>query len=346
MSEYRLTQQGPQVQDAIDRSLALTNATPVLAGKMSAPDKAKLDSIVPGNYQERLVSGANLKTVNGLSLLGSGNIQVGGIIDTALSSVSTNAVQNRVVKAALDEKQNIIADLAEIRANASGGYKKPSNGIPFTDLDASVQQALGAALTAVQVETDPTVPAWAKASTKPTYSLSELTDDATHRTVSDAEKEVWDGAGDAVKWVAQGLTESQKAQARSNIGAPSVADLSALSSMEYVKSWDGASTPLVSQIPEGVVVEYNGVTYTGTLEADENTAGNIYLVSNGDGYVMYISTTDGSDYVWESVGTTQLDLSGYATKQDLDNKFIFLTEEQFDALSAYDPTKIYCTYES
>ena len=56
-------------------------------------------------------------------------------------------------------------------------------------------------------ETDPTVPAWAKAATKPSYTatevgalpsttkipgaLSELSDDTTHRVVTDAEKEAW-----------------------------------------------------------------------------------------------------------------------------------------------------------
>ncbi|MGM9608359.1 MAG: hypothetical protein ACI3XJ_12725 [Oscillospiraceae bacterium] len=58
-------------------------------------------------------------------------------------------------------------------------------------------------------ESDPTVPAWAKESTKPTYTadevgalpdtttipsaLSDLSDDATHRTVTDAEKTAWSG---------------------------------------------------------------------------------------------------------------------------------------------------------
>lgn len=56
-------------------------------------------------------------------------------------------------------------------------------------------------------ETDPTVPAWAKASTKPTYtasevgalpdttvipsSLADLADDSTHRIVTDEEKSTW-----------------------------------------------------------------------------------------------------------------------------------------------------------
>lgn len=57
-------------------------------------------------------------------------------VDSALSSTSENPVQNKVVKAALDGKQ------------AKGNY-----------------------LTA---ETDPTVPAWAKAAQKPTYTASEV----------------------------------------------------------------------------------------------------------------------------------------------------------------------------
>lgn len=40
-------------------------------------------------------------------------------------------------------------------------------------------------------ESDPTVPEWAKAEEKPGYNLSELTEDATHRTVTDEEKTAW-----------------------------------------------------------------------------------------------------------------------------------------------------------
>lgn len=61
-------------------------------------------------------------------------------------------------------------------------------------------------------ETDPTVPAWAKAEEKPTYTaeevgalpsttkipknLSDLQDDAEHRTVTDTEKQSWDNKSD------------------------------------------------------------------------------------------------------------------------------------------------------
>lgn len=58
----------------------------------------------------------------------------------------------------------------------AGTYSKPSSGIPASDLASAVQTSLGKADTALQsyTETDPTVPAWAKASTKPSYTASEV----------------------------------------------------------------------------------------------------------------------------------------------------------------------------
>lgn len=58
----------------------------------------------------------------------------------------------------------------------TGTYSKPSGGIPKTDLASAVQTSLGKADTALQsyTETDPTVPAWAKAATKPTYTAAEV----------------------------------------------------------------------------------------------------------------------------------------------------------------------------
>ena len=56
-------------------------------------------------------------------------------VDDALSSSSTNPVQNKVVKAALDAK---------------GTYSKPSGGIPASDLASAVQTSLGKADSALQ----------------------------------------------------------------------------------------------------------------------------------------------------------------------------------------------------
>lgn len=54
-------------------------------------------------FQPKLVSGTNIKTINNNSLLGSGNISISGsgTVDDAMSSTSTNPVQNKVVLAAI-----------------------------------------------------------------------------------------------------------------------------------------------------------------------------------------------------------------------------------------------------
>lgn len=63
------------------------------------------------NKQDTLVSGTNIKTINGESLLGSGDLSIttsGTLtIDDALDSTSTNPVQNAAITVALDEKQDV-----------------------------------------------------------------------------------------------------------------------------------------------------------------------------------------------------------------------------------------------
>ena len=74
-------------------------------------------------------------------------------------------------------KQDVIEDLDDIRAGAQAGataYQKPQSGIPLTDMSSAVQTSLGKADTALQTETDPTVPSWAKQQNKPSYNAGEV----------------------------------------------------------------------------------------------------------------------------------------------------------------------------
>lgn len=67
--------------------------------------------------QDTLVSGTNIKTINGEPILGSGNIEIssGGPVDTAMSDTSENAVQNKVIKKYIDDLVgNILTQLQEI----------------------------------------------------------------------------------------------------------------------------------------------------------------------------------------------------------------------------------------
>lgn len=67
--------------------------------------------------QDTLVSGTNIKTINGNSLLGEGDItiQAGGTVDTEMSDTSKNAVQNKVIKKYIDDLVgNTLTQLQEI----------------------------------------------------------------------------------------------------------------------------------------------------------------------------------------------------------------------------------------
>lgn len=81
--------------------------------------------------QDTLVSGENIKTINSNSILGRGNIEI-------------------------------------------GGYEPPIGGIPESDLSIEVQSLLDKADSALQEETDPTVPSWAKTPNKPSYDYGEI----------------------------------------------------------------------------------------------------------------------------------------------------------------------------
>jgi len=67
--------------------------------------------------QDTLVSGTNIKTVNGNSLLGSGNIEIGGsgTVDSQMSNSSANPVQNKVIT------ENILSIIPIIKSESSFG---------------------------------------------------------------------------------------------------------------------------------------------------------------------------------------------------------------------------------
>lgn len=178
---------------------------------------------------------------------------------------------------ALDGKQGTIADLGTIRSGAAAGataYQKPSAGIPGTDLDSGVRSDLNKARSAVQPG-DLALVAF-------TGDYDDLLDKPTI-------------PANVVQYSAQSLTDAQKGQARTNIGALSSADVASLTSEEYVE---------VASLPT----------------ADATTLGKIYLVGpdgNGD-YDRYITSYDGANYTWQQIGSTAIDLSDYATKEEVD----------------------------
>ena len=76
--------------------------------------KTKIDT-----KQDTLVSGTNIKTVNGVSILGSGDITISSSVDWGY--IGGTLSDQTDLKNALDGKQATISDLSTIRSGASAG---------------------------------------------------------------------------------------------------------------------------------------------------------------------------------------------------------------------------------
>ena len=91
--------------------------------------------------------------------------------------------------------------------------------------------------------------------------------------------------------------------------------ISQLTGISLIVAWNGTSTPVVADIPAGVVVTYNDTDYTGTLAANSATAGAFYLVYSTtssvsmDVFDEYVAIGASGSKSWERIGSTSIDLS-------------------------------------
>lgn len=83
--------------------------------------------------------------------------------------------------------------------------------------------------------------------------------------------------------------------------------------VSFIVAWNGSSTPVVANIPYGVVVTYNDTDYTGTLDADDAQVGAFYLVksstTDNDIYDEYVPVGTTGSKTWERLGSSTIDLS-------------------------------------
>lgn len=110
----------------------------------------------------------------------------------------------------------------------------------------------------------------------------------------------------------------------------------------YEIAWKGDATPVVANIPAGVVVTYNGTDYTGTLAASATTKGKFYLVNSGsetnDIYDEYVVVTEGSAYSWEKLGSSSIDLSALGDLAYKDTATVTFTGGTTDKCLGSDAT--------
>ena len=179
--------QNKAVKTALDGKAGTAEATTGAAGLMSAADKVKLDGVEDGATKT--------------------------IVDDAMSDTSTNPVQNKAVKAALDGK--LSTQGGEILGHLSVGLTvsaegSVSTGRTSTDTGIHFEKA-GSDVGRISHSSDPMTGVAPIARLKVASPTED--DDAATKAYVD---------GSAVRYdAAQTLTDAQKAQARENVGAAS-----------------------------------------------------------------------------------------------------------------------------
>ena len=179
--------QNKTVKTALDGKASTAEATTGAAGLMSAADKAKLDGVEDGATKT--------------------------IVDDAMSDTSTNPVQNKAVKAALDSK--LSTQGGEILGHLSVGLTVSaegpvSTGRTSTDTGIHFEKA-GSDVGRISHGSDPMTGVSPIARLKVASPTED--DDAATKAYVD---------GRAVRYdAAQTLTDAQKAQARENVDAAS-----------------------------------------------------------------------------------------------------------------------------
>lgn len=171
-------------------SAAIDSFNEIIAFLDGVSDSQGLDNIIAAieqqiaTKQDKLINGVNIKTVNGKSILGEGNIEIEGVA----GDVDTTTCVKYVAQELTDEqkaqaRENIGAleqeSLASVATSGSyddledkpniptestvsgwgftkneGTYTKPASGIPKTDLASAVQTSLSKADTALQSYTE------------------------------------------------------------------------------------------------------------------------------------------------------------------------------------------------
>lgn len=151
--------------------------------------------------------------------------------------------------------------------------KVDGKGLSTNDFTNAEKTKLASALTSY-TETDPTVPAWAKADKKPTYTASEvgalpnttvipttlagLAEDATHRVVTDVEKTAWNAKSN-FSGSYNDLTNK-----------PTIPSIAGLATEEYVDTAVANKEFILNSITEGSTKKFRvTVDDTGTLTAVE-----------------------------------------------------------------------------
>ena len=176
--------------------------------------------------------------------------------------------------------------------------------------------------------------------------LSDLSDDSTHRLVTDTEKAAWDGK----------YTKPQDGIPGSDLAEgviPDVSDFITKTVNDLTNYYTKTQTYTQSEVNSLIAgisgFEYELVAVLPTASA--STMHKIYLVPSSDPQTQnvkdeYITLESSGSYSWEQIGSTTIDLSGYVTTSDLNTALAnYTTSADLATLLTGYQTKIDATHK-
>lgn len=240
------------------------------------------------------------------------------------------------IKAAVDAKERVVARYMGVEVPFTVYIDKTAcfsqyvdfGGAPVTAsiLVSETGNALVSTTDIATADDIPTVPQMATQTDMSDWTSGKTVDASAVKAVfSDASTVILANSGDiddlkeskadkaeipteVLRYVAQTLTEAEKAQARQNIGAASIADLGTVFTLK------------------GGVATVNDLPQTG------NRIGDVWYVESVSAGFIWITSTAYPDGYWEELGET-VDLSAYAEKTWVQNQGYQTAQQVSDAIS-------------
>lgn len=338
-----LIQTGAEVQEALNKIIALGLATAEKDGLLSAEDKVKLNNLY---VDTALIGRATAPTPaeNEDSTQIANTAYVQNVKRKMLSELvvivnelptATEQTMGHIYAVPSDdpEAQNTRIEYITVRSGNPGSYTYSWEKFGAVDVPPQEQADWDESDTdsPSYIQNKPTIPAaqvqadWAEADTtkksfiqnKPTIptQLSQLSADSTHRVVTDTEKSSWDGK----------YTKPASGIPASDIASGVIPSVPALSTdIESDMNSDTKTTTPRAVYRELVAIRtamaaldalvFEPVATLPTASASTMN-GHIYLIPNPSDNTyrdMYVTIQSGGVYQWSQIGTTQFNITGIA----------------------------------
>ena len=326
----------------------LGDATAENHGLMSAADKAKLDEFedasnyltehqdisgkadsaslsavaTSGSYNDLLNKPTNVSDFNNDAGYLTQHQDISGKANSAdLADVATSGSYND-----LADKPFIPSAVSDL-TDDSGHYTKPVTGIPAVDLEETYLTSF--------TETDPTVPSWAKAAQKPTYTAQEVGALPDNTFIPSKVSDLQNDSGY--------LTEHQDISGKADKSEIPTSVSQLTNDSGYLTSFTETDPTVPSWAKAAQKPTYTAAEVGAPTVSEMNTAigtaiGNVHQfevqvvqalpTQNIQEHTVYFVPKTGEtndvydEYIyvnnaWEMIGNTQIDLSNYATKSEI-----------------------------